>query len=312
MQIPRTARQGYAVAGLVVCWVGLIAAPASAEDNAQGRITPKRIITISPNSAEIICDLGACDRIVGVDKFCVWPPTLQKRPRVGGLFDPDLEKIVALRPDLVVLRGHSDALERLCASLEIRIYHDRTETLADVPVCITELGRLLDRGAEAVKLVDAFNARIAAIRKRVAGRPRPRVFLTYTLLQPDRIANVLTAGKGMFLSDMLEIAGGFNVFGHLDMRYPQISTEAILAQRPEIILQLTPEIELTEALQEQVLDLWRKLGPIPAVQNDRVYILTDDHCLIPSPRYVEIIEKVSHLIHPEPVGEQPTKPPAKP
>ena len=296
---------------LVVCWVGLLAAPMRAEDDVPRRITPERIITISPNSAEIICELGACDRIVGVDKFCVYPPPLLHRPRVGGLFDPDLEKIVALRPDLVVLRGHSDALERLCASLDIRIYHDRTETLADVSVCITELGRLLDREAQAVKLVDAFHARIAAIRKRVAGRPRPRVFLTYSL-QPDRIANVLTAGKGMFLSDMLEIAGGFNVFGHLDMRYPQISTEAIVAQHPDIILQLTPEIELTDALQEQVLDLWRKLGPIPAVENNRVYILTDDHCLIPSPRYVEIIEKVSRLIHPESVGEQPTKPPVKP
>ena len=294
--------------GAVAC---LWPSPVRAEDNAPRRITPERIVTISPNSAEIICDLGACDRIVGVDKFCVYPPPLLHRPRLGGLFDPDLEKIVALRPDLVVLRGHSDALERLCASLDIRIYHDRTETLADVSVCITELGRLLDREAQAVKLVDAFHARIAAIRKRVAGRPRPRVFLTYSL-QPDRIANVLTAGKGMFLSDMLEIAGGFNVFGHLDMRYPQISTEAIVAQRPDIILQLIPEIELTDALQEQVLDLWRKLGPIPAVENNRVYILTDDHCLIPSPRYVEIIEKVSRLIHPEPVGEQPTKPPVKP
>ena len=311
MPIPRAARKGHAVVSLVVCWVGLLAAPMRAEDDVPRRITPERIITISPNSAEIICELGACDRIVGVDKFCVYPPPLLHRPRVGGLFDPDLEKIVALRPDLVVLRGHSDALERLCASLEIRIYHDRTETLADVSVCITELGRLLDREAQAVKLVDAFHARIAAIRKRVAGRPRPRVFLTYSL-QPDRIANVLTAGKGMFLSEMLEIAGGFNVFGHLDMRYPQISTEAIVAQRPDIILQLIPEIEPTDALQEQVLDLWRKLGPIPAVENNRVYILTDDHCLIPSPRYVEIIEKVSRLIHPEPVGEQPTKSPVKP
>ena len=115
MRIPRTTRPSYAVTSLFVCCVGLIAAPASAEDNAQGRNTPKRIITISPNSAESICDLGACDRIVGVDKFCVYPPSLQHRPRVGGLFDPDLEKIVALRPDLVVLRGHSDTLERLCA-----------------------------------------------------------------------------------------------------------------------------------------------------------------------------------------------------
>ncbi len=305
-------------AGLFVWLTCLIAAPVwlghpsvCAEDDVHRRITPERVITISPNSAEIICELGACDRIVGVDKFCVYPPQLRNRPRVGGLIDPDLEKIISLRPDLLVLRGRNDTIERLCVSLDIRLYHDQTETLADVPTCIMELGRLLDREEQAVKLVDAFRSRLGAIRRRVAGRPRPRVFLTFAR-QPDSFANVLTAGKGMFLSDMLEIAGGANVFGHLDIRYPQVSLEAIVAQRPEVILELSPEIELTDALKRQILTAWRRLGSIPAVENNRVYIITEDHCLIPSPRYVEIIEKVSRLIHPEPDGEQSGKTSAKP
>ena len=260
---------------------------------------PHRIITIAPNSAEIICALGAGDRIVGVSKFCVYPPELAERPRVGGLFDPDLEKIIALRPDLVVLRGHSESLERLCYEAAIRVYQDPTESLADVETCIHELGTLLGRPAEAATLQERFRGRLEAVRKRVAGRPRPRVLLT-VWRPPDKLATVLTAGRGTFLDQMIEIAGGANVFGHLDMAYPQVSVEAIIARRPDVIIEMLPELTLTKTLERQRRAQWRTLGTIPAVVQDRVVLLTDEHCLIPSPRYAEIVEKVSWILHPEP------------
>ena len=260
--------------------------------------TPQRIITIAPNSAEIICALGACDRIVGVSKFCVYPARLQKRPRVGGLFDPDLERIIALHPDLVVLRGRNDPVEQLCRKRGIAVYQDRTENLADVEECIRGLGRRLGLIDEAEALVTRFHGRIDAIRKRIAGRPKPRVLLTVSR-QPDRLANLLTTGGGTFLDEMVDITGGVNVFGHLDMAYPQVSAEGIVTQRPDVIIELMPEVKLTPALKRRMLDQWHKLGSIPAVTKSRIHFLTDDHCLIPSPRYVEIIEKVSRILHPE-------------
>ena len=99
---------------------------------------------------------------------------------------------------------------------------------------------------------------------------------------------------------MLDLAGGVNVFGHLDMAYPQVSGEGIIAHRPDVIIELMPEVKMTPALERQMLKHWEQLGSIPAVGNERVYFLTDDHCLIPSPRYAEIIDKVSRLLHPEP------------
>ncbi len=259
---------------------------------------PRRIITIAPNSAEIICALGAGDRIVGVSKFCVFPPELKDRPRVGGLFDPDLERITTLKPDLVVLRGRSESLEQLCSQLGVAVYLDQTNRLADIEACVVELGGRLGRASEAAVLVERFRGRLDAIRKRVAGKPRPRVLLTAQRL-PDRIANVLTAGKGTFLTEMLEIAGGKNIFGHLDIPWPQTSLEAILAQRPAVIIELMPELELTDELRQRLLGQWKHLGPIPAVAQGRIYFITDDHALIPSPRYVEIIERVSRILHPE-------------
>ncbi len=259
---------------------------------------PRRIITIAPNSAEIICALGACDSIVGVSKFCVYPPKLRDRPRVGGLFDPDIEKIIALRPDLIVLRGRSETVERLAADQGITLYFDRTEKLGDVVQTLRELGERLGCGKEAERLVEKFLARIQRVRKRVEEESRPRVLLTVSR-QPDRLANLMTTGRGTFLDEMIEIAGGVNVFGRLDMAYPQISPEGIVAHRPDVIIELMPEVELDAKLERQLSGQWKALDSVPAVRSLRIHFITDDNALIPSPRYVEIIEKVSRILHPE-------------
>lgn len=259
---------------------------------------PQRIIAIAPNSAEVICALGACDRIVGVSKFCVYPPQLLDRPKVGGLSDPDLERIAALRPDLLVMRGKNDALERLCEDLRIPVFKDETDTLPGIENCLTELGARLGLNEQAKSIIKEFHERIDAIRSRNAGKPKPRVLLTVSR-QPDRLANVLTTGKGTFLDQMIEIAGGVNVFGHLDMIYPQVSPEGMLAQQPEVIIELMPNPKLTTDLKEHMSGQWKQLGSMPAVTKNRIYILTDENGLIPSPRYVEIIDKVSRLLHPE-------------
>jgi len=259
---------------------------------------PSRIITIAPNSAEIICALGACDRIVGVSKFCVYPPELKTRSRTGGLFDPDLERIVSLRPDLIVLRGKSESLEGLCRKHGIELYHDETDTLAGVEQCIHELGKRLGLSKKAASLASEFRTRLKEIEARTANRKKPRVMLTVAR-QPDRLVNLLTTGKGTFLDEMISLAGGVNVFGDLDMRYPQVSAEAIIAHRPDVIIELMPEVDFTPGLRKKLLDQWKVLGPIPAIANGRVYFVNDDHCLIPSPRYHQIIEKISRLLHPE-------------
>ncbi len=261
-------------------------------------LAPTRIIALAPNSAETICAIGACDRIVGVGKFCLHPPQLLDRPRVGGLSDPDLERITALHPDLIVMRGGSPSLERLCEDLKVPVYRDETDTLPGIEQCCRNLGKLLGLEDNADRVARDFQSRLNAVRARVAGKPRPRVFLTVSR-DPQRLSNVLTAGKGTFLDQMLEAAGGINVFGHLDMSYPQVSPEGIVAQRPEVIIELMPEAKLTPAMNEQLRNQWRQLGSIPTVGNHRLYVLTDDNCLIPSPRFADIVEKVSRLLHPE-------------
>lgn len=258
----------------------------------------RRIITIAPDAAEIICALGACERIIGVSKYCLFPPELGDRMRVGGLMDPDLERLILLHPDLIVLRGRNEAVERLCRERGIKLYYDETDTLEGIAANVRMLGGLLGREEQAERLIGAFQERVEAVKKRLTGRARPRVLLT-AMRSPDRLANVLTPGRGTFLSNMIELAGGTNVFGHLDMRYPQVSMESILAARPEVIIELMPEVDLTPERKASLRRQWQPMGSIPAVAADRIYFVGDAHAMIPSLRYVDIIEKISRLLHPE-------------
>jgi iron complex transport system substrate-binding protein len=258
---------------------------------------PRRIISLAPNAAEIIAALGASDRLVAVSDFCVYPPELNALPRVGGLFNPDLEAIVTLRPDLIVLRGRSASLERLCADRGIRVFLDPTESFDDIYVAIRELGDLLDRRQEAAALEGEMRRRLVAVAGAVAGRVRPRVFVTVAR-RPDSLAGILTASRGTFVHEIITRAGGDNVFSGTDIDYPQVSPEAILAAQPDVIVEAMPEAEPSAELERSVRDLWRRLGSLPASQTGRVFILTEDNALIPSPRVVEVIERLARRLHP--------------
>jgi len=258
----------------------------------------QRIITIAPNAAEILHELGVGDRVVGVSRFCVYPPEFKDRPRVGGLLDPDLEKIVSLRPDLVILRGRSEAVESLCRQRNIDFYFDRTETLGDVVTCITDLGQRTGRTAEADALIKRFNDRLETIRSRAKNQPRPRVLMT-SARSTDRLSDLLTTGPGTFLDDLITAAGGTNVFHDLDMPWPQVSMESVIVERPQVIIEMMPEVELTDELRARLLRQWKQFPSLPAVRENRIHFITADNALIPSPRCLEVLDRLSRLLHPE-------------
>jgi len=195
----------------------------------------------------------------------------------------------------LITRGQHDGLERLAELLRIRVYRDETDSLDGIERTVRELGALLEQGDQTNKIIASFRDSLAALRAENVNRKRVRVLLTVSR-NPERLGNILTTGRGTFLSEMLDIAGADNVFGDIDMRYPEVSVESIIAKQPEVIIELMPEIDVTEhdtRLHEQ----WKPFAMIPAVRDNRIYFLSDENALIPSPRYVRFIEKVSKLLH---------------
>lgn len=259
---------------------------------------PRRIISISPNSTEIIAALGATDRLVAVSDFCLWPSEVKILPHIGGLFDANLEAILKLQPDLVVLRGKNKGVEELCRENGIALFRDRTESFEDIYATLRALGDVLGCPEKAQAAERHMHERLDRISIALAGRPKPRVLVTIAR-DSTAIASVMTASKGSFVDDMITLAGGKNVFGELSSPYPSVAQEAILLAQPEVIIEAMPEVKLTPEMESRLRDQWKPFAHVPAVEKGRVYILTDENITIPSPRIVDVIEKLAQILHPE-------------
>ncbi|QOJ03151.1 MAG: ABC transporter substrate-binding protein [Planctomycetia bacterium] len=258
----------------------------------------RRIISISPDATEMIGALGAADRLVAVSSFCIDPPQVMKLPRIGGLFDVNLELVLRLQPDLIVLRGDHRAVQELCERNRIPIYRDRTNTFDDIFQTLGDLGELLDATDRAEQIAAAMHERLAKIESALAPLPRPRVFVTLSR-NPDTLAAVMTAGQNTFVDEIIRRAGGINVFADASLDYPQVSPEAVLAARPDVIIECMPEVAITDALRDKVVKTWRPLAQLPAVASGRIHLLDLPHALIPSHRVVDTVAAVARILHPE-------------
>ena len=237
----------------------------------------------------------------------MYPPELITRPRVGGIMDPDLEKIVSLKPDLLVLRGAMPTVTKLAQRLNIRVYQDRTETLDDIYTTLDELGALLDKQAAADERIALIKSAVSAITWRIDSQvnndARPTVLFVVGR-DPAGIRNVVTVGKNTFVSEIIRLAGGRGAFETSTVDYPQLNAEAILAAKPDVIIEVadpaTPPTELAARKTH-----WHALGNnLPAGRDGRIHILTDDYLLIPSPRVVQSIKSLADVLHPT-KGAQP-------
>ncbi|MEK6644391.1 MAG: helical backbone metal receptor [Planctomycetota bacterium] len=272
--------------------------PSTPAPPATSQPVPTRIISIAPNATEIIASLGAAKRLVGVSSFCLWPPEIKTLPRIGGLFDASAEAILKLQPDLIVLRGTNRAVEQLSREGGIRLYRDHTERFDDIYRTADELAGILGCPEKSAEVRATMRKRLDEIGRAVAGKSRPRVLMTLAR-RPDALGEIMTGSKLTFINDLITYAGGENVFAEMSLDYPRVSPEAVLAAKPDVILEAMPETPESTELLRSVNEQWARVGPIPAVRNHRIHILHDENCLIPSPRIVEVIAKIARLLHPE-------------
>jgi iron complex transport system substrate-binding protein len=258
----------------------------------------QRIVSLVPALTEMLFAIGAGAQVVAVSSFDEFPPEVEKLPRVGALLDPDSERILSLRPDLVVIYGSQTDLQGQFARAGIRTYAYRHGGVGRVFESMRELGSLTGHRAEADRRVADLQARLDAIRARVRGRSRPRVLLVFER-QPRTLRGVYVSGGQGFLHEMLDIAGGRNVFADVARESVQPSTETILARAPEVILEVRAEglIAEREVVAEQ--QVWSTLGAVPAVRNGRVHFLSGDHLVVPGPRLAAGSEAFARAIHPD-------------
>ena len=256
-----------------------------------------RIISIVPAVTEMLFAIGAGPAVVGVSSYDTYPAEVANRARVGALVDPDFERILTLKPDLVVVYGTQQDLIARLERVKIPTFTYQHAGLSDITTTIRSLGDRIGRTTDARKVADEIDAEIRAVRARVAGRPRPRTALLFGR-EPGGLRDIYATGGIGFLHDVLVAAGGDDVFSDIKRQSVQATSEQLLARRPEVIVELRGSDDWTNARIAEERAVWRVLPALPAVQNHRVYLLADSALLIPGPRVTRTLRLISDVLHP--------------
>jgi len=247
-----------------------------------------RIICLVPSITDAVFALEAADDVVAVSDFVQYPEEARKKPSVGSIANPSIEKILSLHPDLLLGMPHKNqqgVLDQL-AHMGIPIFLVDPHGIAGILKSVTSLGKAIGREKEASVVVTRLQQRIDSVRASVRGKPVISVFM------PVSYDPVITIGKGAFITDIIEVAGGHSITTDLSQEWPHVSMEAVIARAPQALLMMrggtiTPEILRTRPG-------WDAL---PAVRSGRVYFV-DKRVDFPSPVAIDALEDLAKQFHP--------------
>ena len=253
---------------------------------------PRRIVSLAPSITEIVFALEQEHRLVGVTRYSDYPPEAAKIPKVGSYVRLDIERIVALNPDLCIATkdGNPKAVIDRLASLKIPVYVVNPHNLDTILETILEIGSILNAGDRADTLTTRMHIRIQRVKSQVAKvAHRPRVFFQIG------VSPIVSAGTDTFIHELIELAGGINL-AKGQLSYPRYSKEQVLAFEPEVFI-ITSMAR--QAVFDEVKAEWRRWPNIPAVRDERIFLVDSDLFDRPSPRLVDGLELLTRLIHPE-------------
>jgi iron complex transport system substrate-binding protein len=251
----------------------------------------ERVISLAPNLTEIVYAVGAGDQLVGNTTFCNYPPEAKNVAKVGDTLQPSIERILALRPQLVLVSTASqlEAFTKQLDEQQIAVYVTDPGDLEGVFRSILGVGDLLNQSAGAAELVKQLRTRTEAVEHAVAGRPAVSVFFQLSG-QP-----LYTAGKSSFVTNLIERAGGRSVTADVNEAWPRLSNEAAVASRPEAIIMLSAESMGAAAN----INVAAALRNSPAVKNGRLYVIDGELLTRPGPRLVDGLEQIARALHAE-------------
>ncbi|HZI49389.1 MAG TPA: ABC transporter substrate-binding protein [Pyrinomonadaceae bacterium] len=262
---------------------------------------PQRIVSISPSVTEILYGIGAWSQVVAVSQFCSFPDDVKNKPRVNGWDKTNLEQVMALKPDLVIgVDSQEPFLRDKLTGLGVRVLFVKSQTLADVFTSIEEIGRSSGHEQEARGLVVKTQGEVDAVRKAVANRQRPRVLCVVDRV-PGTIRELYTATHGSYLDELISIAGGESIAPPGERGYGRITKEAALSLNPEVIIDMVQGSKGNFG--EDPIAVWRELAEVRAVQDKRVYPITDDLAIHPSQFVGHTAKLFARAIHPEAVTD---------
>lgn len=269
---------------------------------------PKRIVSVVPSVTETLFALGLGDRVVGVSDYCKYPPEANRLPRLGGLYNPNIERIIELRADLaVLLREHHELAEKLArAGIEtLTVDHASVAGILDSFEKIAGRCGVSEAGKE---LRARSEERLEKMRVTQGDTPVSVLMVLDRDLGERNVREVYAAGRNRYFNDLLRLAGATNVLADAASAVPTLSREGILEANPDVIIDLSslgavPPEEAAE-LEKLYRHDWDSFtDSLAAVRDGRVYPILVDYATIPGPRFVAFAELLSEVLHPRPSPE---------
>jgi iron complex transport system substrate-binding protein len=283
-----------------VCWmaIGIVVLGSqekrSDNESSRAKMGAERIVSLAPSLTEILFALGLDEGIVGVTIFSDYPPAAAKKPEVGSFWTPNMEAVVAARPDLVITLGfgqHKSFAQRLerigydCLTVDI-------EKISDLFRAISEIGVALGMQPRADELTSSIKNKLQALSDLIGTEEKVRV-LWVVQREPLRVA-----GRDTFVNEMIELAGGENAIGPTLHKYPPIGAEQVIASRAEVVIEPAMGREDLDAQRQQAIQYWSKFGNLPAVANERIYVINGDTVSRLGPRLYDGTETIARCLRP--------------
>lgn len=260
---------------------------------------PQRIVGLAPSTVEVLYELGLGDRVVGVSRYCTYPPEALEKPKIGGFVDVDFEMLVSLQPDCVVMVDSQHSLLEKMHQLGMRTVSAEHASVDGIIQSFKKIGKACGKEQEAIEKANRMQAHVDATRQRLDGGVRPRVLVCIER-DPDspRPDRVIAAGSGGFHRELIDIAGGVNAYQG-KIAYPVLSREKLLHLNPDVIIDLVRDETFQKYKEEKLLKQWYAFGELNAVKNNRVVIIAGNQHLIPGPRFLKTLDAMAEAIHPK-------------
>ena len=255
-------------------WTALILPAMAAEERAAP--AAQRIVTFAPHLTELVYTAGAGDRMVGADSYSDYPPAAANLPRVGDAFQVDYERVLALRPDLVLVwtTGMPEPVIGRLEELGLRVERVSISRLQDIAVALRRIGALAGTAPQAERAASAFLDDVAKLR--VSGTGREPLTVFYQISE----APLYTVSGKHVISEMIELCGGRNVFAELPQLAPPVGLEAVIERNPQVII-------TADGAQGDPLSVWRRWPDIRAVRSGDLYTVSADRVARSTTRIVE-------------------------
>jgi iron complex transport system substrate-binding protein len=285
-----------------------LSAPANSEaarENHPAREV-RRIISMTPSITETLFALGLGDKVVGVTRYCEFPPEAKKKMAVGGYHDANFEAIMSLAPDLVIMLPEQEKTRQFLDKMGIATLTINNKTIPDILRTVRVIGKRCGAEAKSEKVASQIEKSIENLRPRDTNSEHPRVLVAIGgYMRSGSLDTMVVAGKNSFYGQMVELIGGINAYQG-SLPFPDISREGMVELNPQVIIDIVvpPDYQpLDNVKKETIINQWKEAASrTDAARNMRIYLMEKDYTIVPGPRFVLALADMKRMIYPDDAG----------